>query len=534
MMRYFAWSLLLAPVPAQEHLWSVTGVVHSHRLFDTFAVLDDLDRDGEPEIAVQAQYWIQIGGADPRVVMVLSGATGRILRMDTLVEPYQLDPNLLARAGDMDGDGVADYAVGRLSLAEVYSGATGARLWRVEVTEPRPRYLFFGQQIASDLDVNGDGRPDLLVLGEHNGDNRAGVYAYDSDGKLLYRAPPPFLTSLSWAYRIAALGDVDGDGCDDFAAGPNGTSNAGHVWVFSGRTGAVLRVHVGRSPTEAIGLGHIGRCGDIDVDGVEDYAASSPAQYGYDGVLIVWSGRTGSVLRELRDPTAVPFAPNFAAGDLDADGIADLAVVAAPSRQPEVTLFSGRDGARMGAMRVANGGMGGARPIVWAPRGGDGFGTVVGGERGFGVNPTPPPTYLGRVSRFRGVPASVQARESGCAGTLVDEPRIGFRLQGSALGRVHLTRAPAGATAILLIGIDGEELAPGVKIPPDLAAFGLPQCALANTIEATAVRTTGTRGVDLGYASVDVPMFAAPRLYAQWLVLDPASGGVGLSRGLVW
>src|SRR4029079_16365879 len=115
-------------------------------------------------------------------------------------------------------------------------------------------------------------------------------------------------------------GDFDGDGCDDFlAVGPD-TQNRGAVVLFSGLTGAVLRVSYGVQPGDR--LSFVTGCGDMDHDVVLDYAGG-----GFWGASVVtaFSGATGQPIQTWRAPQWPYMGANVCGGfDLDQDGVNDL------------------------------------------------------------------------------------------------------------------------------------------------------------------------------------------------------------------
>jgi len=120
-----------------------------------------------------------------------------------------------------------------------------------------PAFVFYGTQAASyddhlssGFDFNGDGYDDL-VSGSYRGD-----YAYNNMGGVTIALGRPAttgtitvlcddLTRLSglagndyFGASVAAVGDLNGDGCDEFAVGAYGedlgTSNQGSIRVFYG------------------------------------------------------------------------------------------------------------------------------------------------------------------------------------------------------------------------------------------------------------------------------------------------------------
>ena len=92
---------------------------------------------------------------------------------------------------------------------------------------------------------------------------------------------------FGWA--VSTLRDVDGDGVSDAIIGANAN---GHVYVYSGRTGAQLRDY----SLAASDLGHsVADAGDVDGDGLDDVVAGSPS-FGPGGTIRVYSSRTGAQL----------------------------------------------------------------------------------------------------------------------------------------------------------------------------------------------------------------------------------------------
>src|SRR5262249_41687202 len=79
----------------------------------------------------------------------------------------------VAGAGDIDGDGFADFIVGSRPGAHIYFGSAmpgpsdwsdGASSHRIDLTNPRSGGDY-GRVVAGAGDVNGDGYADLLVGG---------------------------------------------------------------------------------------------------------------------------------------------------------------------------------------------------------------------------------------------------------------------------------------------------------------------------------------------------------------------------------
>lgn len=152
---------------------------------------------------------------------------------------------------------------------------------------------------------------------------------------------------------VSNIGDVNGDGRPDVLVGApyddsNGTSS-GRVWVLSGLDGSVIRFVDGTS-NEAHGSS-VDVIGDIDSDGVDDFVAGAAAANGQTGKVIAWSGATGALIHSINGTVAGGWLGTSvgAVGDVNGDNIPDFAA-GAPGAWNEATLpgtayvFSGADG----------------------------------------------------------------------------------------------------------------------------------------------------------------------------------------------
>lgn len=154
-----------------------------------------------------------------------------------------------------------------------------------------------------------------------------------------------------------ALGDVDGDGHADVLVGAPGTAGgSGRAVLFSGRHGGVLLEFPGEDAGDRLGTS-VSVGGDVDGDGIADLALGAPAGTPPTGAVEVRSGADGSVLHLWtgsdvgeRFGQAVAFV-----GDADADGFPDV-LIGAPQADGagfnagRVALRSGRDGSLLQGM----------------------------------------------------------------------------------------------------------------------------------------------------------------------------------------
>jgi len=253
----------------------------------------------------------------------------------------------LAVLGDVDRDGVADYAIGTPrdqsrpdtdGSVAVYSGKTGRLLY---LHRGLAHGAGFGYALAGG-DCDGDGFADVVIGAPYASDAKhahAGSVAFFSgkDGRLLREAWGGDGEALGWS--VAALGDLDRDGCDDVAIGApyarrsRGAAppelDVGRLDVHSGKKGRVLFSVWGNAAEDRFGWA-IARVDDCSGDGVPDLlvgAEGATEGRKRPGSATLASGRNGDVIaRFLGDSGAYFGAAVAALPDLDGDARAELAV----------------------------------------------------------------------------------------------------------------------------------------------------------------------------------------------------------------
>lgn len=162
------------------------------------------------------------------------------------------------RVGDVDGDGVTDIVTSAASFSVegqgagkvyVYSGKTGKLLW--SKTGEKGESLGAGLEGAGD--VNGDGVGDVIAGSPQSG--RAYVFE-GRTGRLIWAlsAGEP---GARFGRGTAFAGDLDGDGCGDVIVGAPGAAGSstdpGHAYTFSGRTGKLLATLRGEGAGDGFG-----------------------------------------------------------------------------------------------------------------------------------------------------------------------------------------------------------------------------------------------------------------------------------------
>jgi len=298
-------------------IWEVLGTTQDGRLGRELASIGDLDGDGRPDLLASVRGWEWRGS--PGRIELRSSANGALLGeiegprvpRPTETSPHAIEHQSFGGAicalGDVDADGVTDFAVGASGVFRgdrnagavfAYSSRTRELLW--SCAGDAGQWLGFRLETAGDLD--GDGSPDL--------------YARRSPRDVLAISGAngnPIATHSPWE-RISHLGDLDADGAEE-AFGVRERELTATVL-----TGATLRSSWSIAP--ALGYhpwrGYFNEHGslhDVDGDGVRDVFAASNRILDYRdhayvpdfGVLRIHSGRNGTILRELTRDTLREF-----------------------------------------------------------------------------------------------------------------------------------------------------------------------------------------------------------------------------------
>jgi hypothetical protein len=276
------------------------------------AGVGDVNGDGFDDVVISAGFNDEGGTMAGQAYLLLGGAqrptTGISLAHADASAIGEADDWLgwaIAGGGDLDGDGLDDYALGahnydneRGRIRLVFGKETG---WQMDVPHDEADAYFHGEYTQDSFgtsasivgDVDGDGLDDLLVgAHEHRGGGHLNGSAYllygrsqgwPADGSIDSYADVSFQGETDFEYaghQVGSAGDVNGDSLADFLIrswSNEGGENAGQAYLVFGRTrGWEAEESLSQGDASLIGedrfdgLGSVQRNGDLDGDGYSD------------------------------------------------------------------------------------------------------------------------------------------------------------------------------------------------------------------------------------------------------------------------
>lgn len=323
------------------------GVTFGSHYGISTAGIGDLNNDGVEDVAVGAfrhdsaanypgavfiHYMNTDGSIDSTVLLEHDTVNGATLTPGT-TNDYG---NAVEGIGDLNSDGVEDIAVGA-PIKSLGGGAFGSVFIHFmnsdgsidstteinNTTLNGPTYsgnFRYGDSIANIGDLNGDGVVDIAVSMPNFDTNQGKVFIHfmNTDGSIdstveMNESNVPGLTLANndrYGSGVAGIGDMDGDGVEDIAVSAIGmVSNAGKVFInFMNTDGSVDSIaEIDDSTTNGPTISgnfygqDVTTLGDLDLDGVTDLAVSahtdSSAGVGFGAFHVHFMNSDGSVKR---------------------------------------------------------------------------------------------------------------------------------------------------------------------------------------------------------------------------------------------
>ncbi len=203
-------------------------------------VIGDVNGDGYADLAIGRTGQTEVA---PGSVEIYFGGTAFntipniIIRPPAYVSPFDAPAfgRKVADVGDLNNDGFSDFIIGISRTPLLYFGGN-----------PLDTVPFFvldriGDHFVDGGDINSDGFTDLLV-GRDDYPITGSAYVYYGGNPMdsivdlsIHELDLPY-PAAGFGQTVAGLGDIDGNGSNDFAVGSTSNSNPdrGFLWIFNG------------------------------------------------------------------------------------------------------------------------------------------------------------------------------------------------------------------------------------------------------------------------------------------------------------
>ncbi|WP_431268446.1 FG-GAP-like repeat-containing protein [Dankookia sp. P2] len=351
------------------------------------AGIGDLNGDGLPEVLVGAGsngaggayagaayvVWGKADGTTVRLAEVAQGIGGYEIQGAT---ERGLAGQGVASVGDLNGDGLPEVVVGapgENDLYVVWGKTDGAAVHLADVAAGQGGFRILaeapgdniGRAIASIGDLNGDGRPEILVGASRNdggGSDAGAAYVVwgKADGATVRLADVAqgvggfkiegSATTAVLGEAVASIDDLNGDGLPEVLVGAPGGGSPAAALVIWGKgdgatvdTAAVLAGQGGyailKGPVADLAGFKLGTVGDLNGDGLPEVLLSAPYDAAANGpTYLVWGRPDGSPAELARIAAGMGDGIQFVGepgqafsggaaigiGDLDGDGRDEL------------------------------------------------------------------------------------------------------------------------------------------------------------------------------------------------------------------
>jgi len=326
----------------------------------------DVDGDGFSDVMAGARLYSNGQYLEGAAFIFRGSANGVVTANPTVIESNQIDARLghaLSSAGDLNGDGFSDIAVGAYQYDKGssnegavmihYGSPNGINIAPALTLESDQTEAQFGISVACAGDVNADGFADLIVGSRYYDKgqvNEGAAFIYQGSSAGLNPVPLSVLESNqgdAWlGSAVAPAGDVNGDGFSDVLVGSyafdHGQKDEGSVFVWFGESKSLDEakppIIISQLKSSSYEGNQVASAGDVNGDGYSDIIVGAVKYQEYQG------GGVGAARIYYGSPTGISITnfdiitqsqrwpyPEFScsvsgAGDLNGDGFDDVII----------------------------------------------------------------------------------------------------------------------------------------------------------------------------------------------------------------
>jgi len=347
---YYFSSVALSPLTSGTYSYDF-GVSYGSGIgyASDVAYAGDLDGDGDDEMLLGAKNDSRsTKSLNGDVLLYLGGSSGGVYASSFYGRLYgsnsyeYLGCSVSGNGVDVTGDGSPDIIAGAYGAEAAYV-MDGAWSGTVAVTTYDAKFTgsseYFGSDVSLVDDVDGDGIGDVMVGGYNRSSTSGAAYLFlgpVSGAKTTASADAHRYGGSGDAlgYVVTGVGDVDGDGLNDMAiSSPNDSAYAGMVEVFAGAasptlTGTPMATLPGRSADSYFGLAvsH----GDVDGDGLSEVLVGAPYESSVGAAYVVFGPFSGTMSASdygrFTGWSSCLAGTSISGGDLNDDGYDDVAI----------------------------------------------------------------------------------------------------------------------------------------------------------------------------------------------------------------